>query len=458
VIEAQRARAAERGKKKKPAVEAPAEPPLQAALVALDPASGDVHALVGGRSFDESRFNRAVQARRQPGSAFKPFVYATAIENGFTPASVVDHLDDPVMTLQGEWTPEDEHSSGDTMTLRTALRTSSNRAAVRLLQQVGIERTVRYAKQFGVGSVPSVPSLALGSGEVTLLSMTAAYATFANHGQLPTPTLIRRVESTDGTVLYEATPKTHQVLSDTTAFLMTSMLADVVNFGTGYKARTLGFTLPAAGKTGTTNDFVDAWFVGFTPSLVTGVWVGFDQPRTILPNGFAGDIAVPLWARFMKDATRGDKPVGFTPPKGIVSTQVCRLSGLLPNKGCDHVDVVDDDGNVETRSMVYTEYFVRGRQPVELCPLHPGEGVFGKFAGLFGKDGPAPTPVDAAGLPPSGAAPAVEPTTGTATTEVPKQPEPKKKKRGFWAKVFGTGKDEPKEGEPEKPKQDPHRH
>ena len=462
-LEAQRERAARRGKKKDAPTEAPADPPLQAALVAMDPATGDVHALVGGRNFDESRFNRAVQARRQPGSAFKPFVYAAAIENGFTPASIVDRLDDPVMTLQGEWTPEDEHSSGDTMTLRTALRTSSNRAAVRLLQEVGIERTVQYAKQFGVGSVPSVPSLALGSGEVTLVSMTAAYATFANHGQLPTPTLIRRVESTDGEVLYETKPALRRVLTDTTAFLMTSMLADVVNYGTAYKARTLGFTLPAAGKTGTTNDFVDAWFVGFTPSLVTGVWVGFDQPRTILSNGFAGDIAVPLWARFMKDATRGDKPAWFTPPKGIVSTQVCRLSGLLPNTGCDHVDVVDNDGNVETRSMVYTEYFLRGRLPTELCPLHPGEGVFGKLAGLFGKDGPPPAPVDATGLPqgqPAGAA--VEPTSGTTTSQTAKPEEPaKKKKRGFWAKVFGVGKD-PSKGEGEapgdKPKQDPQRH
>jgi penicillin-binding protein 1A len=454
-LEAQRGRAASRAKKgKKDAPEPPADPPLQAALVSLDPETGEVRALVGGRNFDESRFNRAVQARRQPGSAFKPFVYAVAIENGFSPASVVDHLDDPVMTLQGEWSPEDEHSSGDTMTLRTALRTSSNRAAVRLLQQVGIDRTVQYAKQFGVGSVPSVPSLALGSGEVTLLSMTAAYATFANHGMLPTPTFIRKVEATDGSVLYEDTSAPRQVLSDTTAFLMASMLSDVVNFGTGYKARALGFTLPAAGKTGTTNDFVDAWFVGFTPSIVTGVWVGFDQPRTILSNGFAGDIAVPLWAKFMKDATRGAKPSWFTPPKGLMSTAVCRLSGLLPNEGCDHVEVIDNEGTIQTKSMVYTEYFLRGRQPTDVCPLHPGQGVFGKFAGLFGKDGPPPTPVDATGLPPqSGAQSSAEPTRGTTGSEVKPAEPAKKKKRGFWARVFGVGKDESKEED--KPRQDP---
>jgi penicillin-binding protein 1A len=438
----------------KGAPEPPPDPPLQAALVALDPATGQVRALVGGRDFDASRFNRAVQARRQPGSAFKPFVFATAIEQGFSPASVIDHLDDPVMTLQGEWTPEDEHATTDSMTLRTALRTSSNRAAVRLLQQVGIDHAVKYARDLGVGSVPSVPSLALGSGEVTLLSMTAAYAAFANKGLLPSPTLVRRVESTEGEVLFEASVAPRRVLSETTAFLLTSMLADVVNFGTAYKVRSLGFTLPAAGKTGTTNDFVDAWFVGFTPSIVTGVWIGFDQPRTILANGFASEVAVPLWARFMNDATRGDKPAWFAPPRGIASTEVCRLSGLLPNRGCRDVDVIDHEGNVERRSMVYTDYFVRGQVPTGVCPLHPGESLIGKFAGIFGKDGPPPTPVGATGLPPAGAssAPAAEATCGTPQAEPPKQVEPdKKKKRGFWAKVFGVGKDDDKEDESRPP-------
>src|SRR5206468_4313500 len=163
----------------KNAAPAPAPPEtdvLQGALVALEPDTGYVRAMVGGRDFDASHFNRVVQAHRQPGSAFKPFVYATAIEAGYSPSTVIDHLDEPVATGQGAWTPEDEHSAGSSMTLRTALRTSSNRAAVRLLQQVGIGRTVQYAKDMGVGDVPSVPSLALGSGEVTLQAMTAAYA------------------------------------------------------------------------------------------------------------------------------------------------------------------------------------------------------------------------------------------------------------------------------------------
>jgi len=164
--------------------------PLQAALYAMDPINGYVRAMVGGRDFAESHFNRAVQAKRQPGSAFKPFVYAAALEAGYTPATVLDHLNDPIATVEGDWIPADGHSTVDSMTLRTGLRTSSNRAAVKLLQDVGIPRAVQYAKTLGVGDVPSVPSLALGSGEVTLQSITAAYAAFANQGRVPTP-LIR---------------------------------------------------------------------------------------------------------------------------------------------------------------------------------------------------------------------------------------------------------------------------
>jgi penicillin-binding protein 1A len=446
-IDKRRVRLEEQRRKNKgsPETAEPADaPPLQAALVALEPATGDIRAMVGGRDYEHSRFNRAVQARRQPGSAFKPFVFAAALEAGYTPASLIDGLDEPVMTLQGEWVPEDEHSSAEAMTLRTALRTSSNRAAVRLLEQVGIGKTVSYAKELGVGSVPNVPSLALGSGEVTLLSMTAAYAAFANKGMLPAPRMIRRVEDREGNVLFEAAPAEKRVVSETTAFLLASMLADVVNQGTAYRARQVGFTLPAGGKTGTTNDYVDAWFVGFTPKLATGVWVGFDQPQTILPNGYAGDIAVPLWGRFMRDATKGSKPAWFTPPKNLVGVNACRLSGLLPNEGCDAVEVVSDSGEVQTRSMIYTEYFVRGKEPTELCPLHGGHGFFDRLAGVFGKEGEHPVSADAAALPPaetpqatSGSAPGAP----EATENVKAQEETKKKKRGFWARMFGRGKE-----------------
>ena len=415
---------------------------LQAALVSMDPQSGHVRAMVGGRDFEASRFNRAVQAHRQPGSAFKPFVYATALEAGYSPASVVDHLDDPITTLQGAYVPEDEHSSASSMTLRAALRTSSNRAAVRLLQEVGIRKTVEYAKTLGVGDVPAVPSLALGSGEVTLQSMTAAYAAFANHGLVPQPMLVRRVEDQDGRILYQAHDSPSRAVSDVTAFPMSTMLADVINAGTGNRARQLGFKLPAAGKTGTTNDFKDAWFIGYTPKLVTGVWVGFDEPHTILPNGFAADIAVPVWAKFMKVATLDEKPEWITAPPGVTTATVCRISGLLASDGCQDVEVEARDGHLERRSMVYTEYFARGTEPTTYCDLHPTHGILAKVAGLFGSEQDKPTPprVDDPAV-----APVATATSGVAPPPlagVDNPPQPPKKKRGFWSRVFGIGKDD----------------
>jgi 1A family penicillin-binding protein len=422
---------------------APPEPNdvLQAALIALDPVTGHVRAMVGGRRFDDSHFNRAVQAHRQPGSAFKPFVYATALEAGFTPATMIEHLDAPIQTLQGAWTPEDEHLDSDSISLRAALRSSSNRAAVQLLQQVGIGRTVQYAKTMGVGDVPSVPSLALGSGEVTLQSMTAAYAAFANHGLVPKPMLIRRVEDTDGRLLYAAQEYSTRAITDITAFLMSSMLADVINAGTGNRARAIGFKLPAAGKTGTTNDFNDAWFVGYTPKLVTGVWVGFDQPRTILPNGFAGDVAVPMWANFMKVATKDDKPEWFKAPAGVTTATVCRLSGKLATEGCEDVEVVSRDGLLIRRSMVYNEYFDRGTEPTSFCELHPTRGILGKLATVFtGEEKPLPPRIEQTGIPPVAVA-----TSGEVPAPPPEQiempPEPPKKKRGFWGRLFGRGGD-----------------
>jgi 1A family penicillin-binding protein len=414
--------------------------PLQAALVALDPHTGYVLAMVGGRDFDESHFNRAVQAKRQPGSAFKPFVYATALEMGYSPASVLTNLNDPIATPKGGWTPEDEHSSDSSMTLRTALRTSSNRAAVKLLQQVGIARTVQYAKNMGVGDLPAVPSLALGSGEVTLQSMTAAYAAFANRGLVPRPIVIRRVEDRDGEVLFQDDPAPTRAIKETTAFLISNMLADVINAGTGARARTLGFTLPAAGKTGTTNDFTDAWFVGFTPRLVTGVWVGFDQPRTILPQGFAAEVAVPLWTAFMKSATAGDKPDWFSPPAGIVTASVCRMSGKLATDRCKDVEVLEGEV-VSRRSMVYTEYFVRGTEPRTYCDLHEPTGIFGRIAGLFGKETPPPPRVDEP--------PPVQVSADGRSRNDDTQPTTsggKPVKRGFWGRLFhrdgGADKDD----------------
>ena len=432
--------------------------PLEGALVALDPQTGHVRALVGGRSFESSQFNRAIQAKRQPGSAFKPFVFAAALEQGWSPSSVIDRLDQPIQTLQGAWMPEDEHATSPMMTLRTALRTSSNRAAVRLLEEIGIPPTVEYAKRLGVGLVPSVPSLALGTGEVTLEGMTAAYATFASAGVHRTPVFIRRVEDRDGQVIYEAPDDATQVVSETTAFLLSSMLSDVVNYGTAWKARRVGFMLPAAGKTGTTNDYVDAWFVGYTPKLVAGVWIGFDQPRTILGGGYAGEIAVPLWGRFMKAATKGDRPEWFATPKGLIGVAVCRISGQLPDEGCSDVEVVSDTGEVSHRSMVITDYFQQGKAPSQVCPLHPGRNMLATMAGWFGKDGPKPVAASDLGLPTQSAPgvapqPPSEPDTRRAAEPPPGGDEaPAKKKRGFWSRVFGKGKSTPTPGDTAPPK------
>ena len=419
----------------------PSTEPLQAALVALDPMTGEVRAMVGGRSFDQSRFNRATQAHRQAGSAFKPFVYASAVEQGFTAATVITGLDDPIATLQGAWVPDD-HGDGSEMTMRAALKTSSNRAAVQMLQQVGIPTAVRDAQRLGLGGLPEVPSLALGSGEVTLLSMTSAYSAFANQGMFAPPALVRRVDDSSGHVLYMSSTHEDRVLSQATAFIMTSMMADVINGGTGWQARRVGFTLPAAGKTGTTNDYRDAWFVGFTPHLVTGVWVGYDMPRTIIANGYAGELAVPLWGRFMAAATRNDKPDRFTMPSTVVPVTICRLSGKLPTDACESAVMFDRDGNPTDRSMLYTEYFVRGTEPTSFCPLHSRgfdvvatSGDSGSRSGIAATSGTMPQDPSnpkADSRPGDNAPPATVP--GASATDPSSPPEPR---RGFWGRIFG---------------------
>jgi penicillin-binding protein 1A len=410
--------------------------PLQGALVALDPSTGEVRAMVGGRDFEKSNFNRATQAKRQPGSAFKPFVYAAALEQGYTPGSVIANLDEPIMTLQGAWVPEDDHSEGSSMTMRAALKTSSNRAAVRMLEDVGIPVAVDYAKRLGVGSVPSVPSLALGSGEVTVASMTAAYAAFANGGMVQTPMLVRRVETTEGEVLYTAEQELQRAVSQETAFLMANMMADVVNAGTGAGARSVGFRLPAAGKTGTTNDYHDAWFVGFTPRLATGVWLGYDQPRTIIGGGYASVLAVPVWGRFMAAATIKDRAEWFSAPDSITSATICRLSGKLATDSCHEQHVTTAEGGDSGGSMVYTEYFVSGTEPTESCPIHRRllSNPFRALAALV-SPGRVASSSESASQQQSAARVAEAPPPPPQAAPKPEQP----RKRGFWSRVFGVG-------------------
>jgi 1A family penicillin-binding protein len=329
---------------------------LQAALVAIDPSNGHVRAMVGGRSYAESPFNRATQAKRQPGSAFKPFVFAAALEAGFSPGTTIDGLDALVASAQGGYLPGGEHELEST-TLRSALVHSSNRAAVHLMQRVGLGATIDLANRVGLASMPAVPSLALGTGEVSLLDLTSAYTAFANAGVLQTPVFVTTIEDPDGRVIFRGESAGRRVLSESTAFLMTNMLADVVDHGTGFSARQNGFRLPAAGKTGSTDDHADAWFVGFTPNLAAGVWVGFDRPQQIMRRGFASVVAVPAWAGFMKDATLGSTAQWTARPAGVSQIRRCRATGGMANEYCELSGEVDLD------------YVSFGHAP-ELCSLH----------------------------------------------------------------------------------------
>ena len=331
---------------------------LQAALVAIDPATGDVLALVGGRDYQRSAFNRASRSRRQPGSAFKPFVFAAALERGFSPVSVLTDLDRLPPQGPDEWTPRNVHDDApDHLTLRAALMESNNRAATLLQQRVGAGAVIGVANKSGLRDLPDVPSLALGTGLVTPLSLTAAYSAFANGGLAVRPRDLVRVVDADGSTAFAADPETEAVLSPAVAYQMTSMLGDVVDRGTGTAARRLGVAFPIGGKTGTTDDFKDAWFVGYSTAVVAGVWVGFDQPKTIATDAYGSRIALPIWADFMRRAARVRPPADFDRPAGLHDEVLCSESYLRPVDGCP----------------IYTEYLKEGDDaPSRLCTLHRG--------------------------------------------------------------------------------------
>jgi penicillin-binding protein 1A len=332
---------------------------LQAALVVLDPATGDVIAMVGGgRDYGQSPFNRATRARRQPGSAFKPLLYAAALADGFSPVSTLDGLDAPPPEGTGDWTPRNaDGATSDVMTLRAALRTSNNRAAAALQQRVGGRRVLALASRAGVRDQPLVPSLSLGTGLVTPLDLTAAYALFPNGGFAVRPRGILRIVDDDGSVAFTTPVHRERVVTPQVAFQMVSMLTDVLDHGTGAPARRLGVRFPAGGKTGTTNDGKDVWFVGFSAGLVAGVWVGFDQPETLGPNASGARYALPIWADFMRQASRVRPPVAFERPAGLEEERLCRESFLQPVDGCP----------------TYIELLTQGdATPNRLCPLHRG--------------------------------------------------------------------------------------
>ena len=333
-------------------------PGLQAALVVLDPRNGDILALVGGRDFRQTQFNRAVRSSRQPGSAFKPLLFAAALEHGFSPVAVLDGLENIKPQGPEEWAPRNANAeTPDRLTLRAALVESNNRAATALQQRLGSRPVLRLASNAGLRDLPDVPSLSLGTGEVTPLALTAAFAMFPNGGFAVRPRGIVRVIDADGGAAYDNPPRTERVISPQTAFQMVSMLEDVIARGTASAARTWGVRFAAGGKTGTTDDFKDAWFVGFSSSVVAGVWVGFDQPRTIGRDAYGSRYALPIWTDFMRRAARRRPPQPFEVPSGLHDEQLCRVSYLRPVEGCP----------------VYTEYFKENDDvPSRLCTEHRG--------------------------------------------------------------------------------------
>jgi penicillin-binding protein 1A len=336
----------------------------QGALVALDPRTGDIRALVGGRR-SKKGFNRAFNARRQPGSAFKPFVYAAALRSGMTPATLVD--DEPVEIAQGRkiWRPANyDDSYIGTITIAKALAVSSNAAAVRVSQTVGITNVIDAAHRSGIMSaLPNYPAMALGAVEVTPLELVAAYAPFANGGLRVHPRLVRRIEAADGTVLWSAEiAPADTVMDPRDAFQLTSMLEGVVDNGTARVVREMGVKGAVAGKTGTTNNATDVWFVGYTPSLVAGVWFGYDTPRAIAPHASGGHLAAPAWAEFYLNGWRepASSANAWQPPPGMTMRVIDPTTGLLAGEYCP----------VRQR-----QWFKPGTEPTEVCNAHYEEPV-----------------------------------------------------------------------------------
>jgi 1A family penicillin-binding protein len=337
-----------------------AAPPryLQGAVLALDPHTGRILAMVGGRSFQDSRFNRAVQAKRQPGSCFKPFVYLAGLMDGIGPSAIL--MDTPLVVDMGRnrepWTPQNyTQTFSGPVSLRTSLAKSLNIPTIKLLQQVGTAPVIQIAHRMGIESrLEAVPSLALGTSEVTLLELVSAYAVLANGGISSRPYFIERIEDRRGRLLERAVSHHEEAVDPQAAYVLTSMLQSVLDAGTAHNARDLyGFTAPAAGKTGTTDDLGDGWFVGYTPDLVLGVWGGFDERR---PIGLAGSyIALPPWCDIMREYLATHPPRAFARPAGIQTRTVCVDSGKLATALCPR-----------TQSEIFTERCV----PTRSCDLH----------------------------------------------------------------------------------------
>ncbi len=345
-------------KKKKVMLAFEQEPFLQCSMLVMDGPTGDVLAMIGGADFDESKFNRSVQSKRQPGSAFKAFLYTAAIDNGFTPADVV--LDAP-FRIEADgvmWQPHNySRSTSGPMTIRRAVEQSINIVAARIIDEVGIETVVDYAHRMGVKSelVP-VYSLALGSSDVTLMDMVDGFATLANMGVHVEPRVITRVEDRYGNALEEFPIRREVVVGEDTCSIMVNLLEGVIDRGTASLARRYGFKGPGAGKTGTTDGAADTWFIGFVPEgLVAGVWVGRDDHETLGHTATGETFAVPIWSKFMSEALgeRGDAKFESSPD--VAGARVCEESGLLATSKC---------------TRVISESFLRGTVPTKFCDMH----------------------------------------------------------------------------------------
>ena len=334
----------------------------EAALIAVDPRNGEILAFVGGRSYNLSQYNRAIVSRRQPGSVFKPFVYLSAFEQAInegrhdvTPATITN--DEPETFEFGNqfWTPENYEKQYDgPITYRHALAHSRNLGTIHVAQAAGYDHVANLWKSLGVGNPPKpYPSIALGVFEATPYEIATAYTIFPNQGTLRPLKNILRLTSAGKDVLRPPEPKPRRIARPETTFLVTNMMRSVLNEGTAASARGAGFTLDAAGKTGTTNDLRDAWFAGFTPELLTVVWVGFDDNQ---PLGLSGSqAALPIWTQFMKAALAGHANVPFDVPSGIVFVTIDPLTGLLATPACPKT---------------FTEAFLPGTEPTTTCPLH----------------------------------------------------------------------------------------
>jgi len=329
----------------------------EVALIALDPTSGKVLAHVGGRDYAHSEYDRATQARRQTGSLFKPFVYATALSRGWTLADTL--VDEPTVFLDPRrpvpYQPENfSRRYYETITLRTALEKSANIATVKLLEQVGCDPVIETARRLGVRSrLRPYPSLALGAFELTLLEVTSAYGAFANQGLLMEPHWIEEARDRSGRTLHRARPRVTEAVSPQVAYLMNRALTGVIRRGTGHAAgEVLSHTL--AGKTGTTDDYTDAWFVGYSPHLAVGVWVGHDVPRSLGEAETGGRAALPIWIEFMRRALLGAADEAFAVPPGITTVPIDPRTGERPSL---------EAGCTEYRA----EVFIEGTEPSEIC-------------------------------------------------------------------------------------------